>query len=101
MNLKIVNIKKFLRTFIIMIGIVLTLIIMNFSNTYSKSETKYKEEYIGSGETLWSIAENEVKTNPYYKDADIRKVVYEIKEINNINDSNLIIGQKILISTIK
>ena len=35
-----------------------------------------------------------------YKNKDIRDVIYEIKEINNLKDSNLKIGQKILIPQI-
>lgn len=96
MKVKIVNKKKFIRSLIIVIAlIVLTLLRIN--NTYSKTEISYKEDYILKGDTLWSIAESEINTNQYYKNKDIRDVMFEIKKINNLPDGNLTIGQKILI----
>ena len=74
--------------------------IVNKNSTYSKSKIAYKEDYILKGDTLWSIAENEINTNEYYKNSDIRDVMYEIKELNNIKNENLEIGQKIIIPNI-
>lgn len=96
MKIKIVNKKKFLRSCILLMGIIIVAI-LGINNTYSKAEITYKEDYIIKGDTLWSIAENEVNTNNYYKNKDIRKVMYEIKELNNIKNENLEIGQKIII----
>lgn len=96
MKIKIVNKKKFLRSCILLMGIIIVAI-FGINNTYSKAEITYKEDYIIKGDTLWSIAENEVNTNNYYKNKDIRKVMYEIKELNNIKNENLEIGQKIII----
>ncbi|MCI8760552.1 MAG: LysM peptidoglycan-binding domain-containing protein [Clostridia bacterium] len=96
MKIKIVNKKKFLRSCILLMGIIIVAV-LGINNTYSKAEITYKEDYIIKGDTLWSIAENEVNTNNYYKNKDIRKVMYEIKELNNIKNENLEIGQKIII----
>ena len=64
--MKIVNVKKFIRT--ISILVILTLIIILFSNkTYSKVDTKYKEESIILGDTLWSISQEESKNNKYFE----------------------------------
>ncbi len=96
MKLKIVNKKKFIRSLIIIIGLTI-LTLLGIHTTYSKTEISYKEDYILKGDTLWSIAESEINTNKYYRDRDIRDVMFEIKKINNLPDENLIIGQKILV----
>lgn len=99
MKLKIVNIKKFVTSIMIMLGII-TLIYMVFSNkSYSKTEEKYKTEIIVSGDTIWEIAKNEKDTNEYYKNKDIRYIAYDIQNINNLSNSNLIEEQEILIPT--
>ena len=79
---------------------IIILSILGINSTYSKSKIAYKEDYILKGDTLWSIAENEINTNEYYKNSDIRDVMYEIKELNNIKNENLEIGQKIIIPNI-
>lgn len=99
MKIKIVNKKKFIRSLIILLTLVI-LALLGINNTYSKTEVAYKEDYIIKGDTLWSIAENEINTNEYYKNKDIREVMYEIKQLNNIKNENLEIGQKILIPNI-
>lgn len=97
--MKIVNKKKFIRSFIIVTISVIILLFIGLNNTYSKGETKYKEEYIYAGDTLWSIAEREAKNNNYYENKDVRNIIIEIKEINHIESGNLKIGQKIKIPT--
>lgn len=96
MKIKIVNKRKFIRSFVLLVGILLTLLGINH-NTYSNTEIAYKEDYVIKGDTLWSIAENQIHTNPYYKNKDIREVMYEIKQVNHIQNENLEIGQKIRI----
>ena len=53
--MKIVNKKKFIRTMSILIILISSLILFA-KNTYSKGEIVYREDYIYSGDTLWSIA---------------------------------------------
>lgn len=96
MKIKIVDKKKFIRSFILIISIIF-LILLGINHTYSKTEVSYKEDYILKGDTLWSIAENEINTNKYYQNKDIRDVISDIKEINHLQDGNLTIGQKIVI----
>lgn len=98
--MKIVNFKKFRRTVLILVTIITLLIIILGKNTYSKGETSYKSEFIISGDTLWSIAEKESKSNKYYEDKDIRYIIYDLKQINNLTDSNLKEGQEIKIPTL-
>ena len=47
---------------------------------------------VQSGDTLWSIAEeyNDSKT-------DIRKLIYEISDLNDLEDAHIYIGQQLLI----
>lgn len=99
MKLKIVNMKKFIRSLIIAMLSIVFLLFVGLSNTYSKGEVRYREQYIYEGDTLWSIAEQELKENKYYENQDIRNIVNEIKNINNIDSGNLKIGQKIQIPT--
>ena len=96
--MKIVNVKKFIRTMSILV--ILILIILLFSNkTYSKVDTKYKEESIILGDTLWSISQQEAKNNKYFENKDIREIVSEIKRINKLDNLDLKEGQKLLIPT--
>lgn len=98
--MKIVNKVKFLRTIIILGAIIIALIIFS-NNTYSKVEINYKENYIYSGDTLWNIAEYELKNNKYFENKDIRDIIYELKNINNLSSSELYVGQKIKIPVYK
>ena len=96
--MKIVNVKKFIRTMSILV--ILILIIILFSNkTYSKVDTKYKEESIILGDTLWSISQEEAKSNKYFENKDIREIVSKIKRINKLDNLVLREGQKLLIPT--
>lgn len=96
--MKIVNVKKFIRT--ISILVILILIIILFTNkTYSKVDTKYKEESIILGDTLWSISQEEAKNNKYFENKDIREIVSEIKRINKLDNLDLKEGKKLLIPT--
>ena len=80
--------------------VILILIIILFSNkTYSKVDTKYKEESIILGDTLWSISQQEAKNNKYFENKDIREIVSEIKRINKLDNLDLKEGQKLLIPT--
>ena len=96
--MKIVNVKKFIRT-ISILGILILIIILFSNKTYSKVDTKYKEESIILGDTLWSISQEESKNNKYFENKDIREIVSEIKRINKLDNLDLKEGQKLLIPT--
>ena len=98
--MKIVNKIKFIKSIlIILLAIICFSLILNKSS-FSFEETKYKSLIISNGDTLWSIAKEEKNNNDYFKNKDIRDVVYELKCINNLNDSNLKIGEKLIIPNI-
>lgn len=97
--MKIVNKKKFVRTMSILV--ILTSSLVLFAKSYSKGEIVYKENYIYSGDTLWSIAKSEIKNNAYFKSKDIREVVNELETINNLGNTVLIEGEKIKIPIYK
>lgn len=94
--MKIVNKRKFIRSNVILMILVGTIIIFA-TNAYSNVETKYKEEYIYAGDTLWSIAKDELENNKYFEGKDIRYVVDELKKVNNLSSSNLSEGDKLKI----
>lgn len=99
--MRITNMKKFIRG-IVLIVIIPFAIIAIFSNNIALShgEVQYKEHYIDVGETLWEIANSEKKENEYYMNKDVRKIIKDIKQINNLNSSALKVGQKLEIPTI-
>lgn len=100
MKLKIVNLSKFIRSSVIILGIItcVSLFINNIS--FSHTEKTYKTIYVSNGDTLWSIAKEEKDSNSYYTNKDVRDIVKNIKGINKISNSNLSIGQKLLIPCI-
>ncbi len=98
--MKVVNKGKFIRTISIIIIIIGALIVFS-KNTYSKVEISFKEDYVYSGDTLWSIAEQQISNNKYFENKDIREVVSELKNINNLSNSILDEGEKIKIPIYK
>lgn len=67
-----------------------------FKPKQEKYEYEFKEYTISKGERLWDIAKTEIANNTYYNNEDIRQVVYEIKQDNNIK-STIYPGQVIKI----
>ena len=92
-----VNIKCIL---LIALVIILINLITSVNKSYSKVEIEYKTEYASCGDTLWSIAKRERENNKYYQDKDVREIIYDLKKINNLSNSNLIEGQEIKIPKI-
>ncbi len=88
MKIKIVNKRKFARAIIILVISILIIFVFAIKS-YSAVEIKYKEKYICNGDTLWSIAKEEITNNEYFKDKDIREVIYELRKINNLNALSL------------
>ncbi len=102
-NIKIVNMKKFIRSIIIVFGIVIAIIFFGTKETLShneKEQINYESIYVTQGDTLWNIATDQQKTNPYYQNKDVRFVVSEIRKINNLSNANLKIGQELRIPVI-
>ena len=95
---KVKSIKKIIRILILII--IIANVIFAINKSYSKVEVKYELEYASFGDTLWSIAEKESKNNKYYKNKDIRYIVYDLKQVNNLSSSDLKEGQEIKIPNI-
>ena len=73
--MRIVNKTKFIRSNVIL-AILISSIVIFATKTYSNVETKYKEEYVCTGDTLWSIAQEELENNKYFEGKDIRYYKY-------------------------
>lgn len=98
--MRIVNMKKFVRSVSITIGLVMFIIIMLTNISFSHTEIKYKEIAVSSGDTLWAIAKYEKDNNIYFENKGIRDIIDEIKFVNKLDSSNLSIGDKLNIPTI-
>lgn len=96
MRIRITDFNKFTRSIILLLFIIVLLIVLS-NNAFSHEETKYKTIYVSSGDTIWSIAKDEIKENNFFKNKSTREVVYQIQSINNLSSSNLYIGQKLMI----
>ncbi len=93
------NKKKFIRAIILITGIAIGLVLLMTSKTFSHQELKYKNISVIAGDTLWDIAKEEQLYNDYYKDYDIRDIMADIKQINNLESSSLKVAQKLEIPT--
>lgn len=92
---KIVNKKRFI-SFLLLTFIVIITIIFVFARTSKVYSSTYKENYIAiiikEGDTLWDIA---IKNTP--EKYDIRQMVYEIIEFNQMEDAYIYPGDLIKI----
>ena len=88
--MRIVNRKKFIRSVSILIFLLVGL--FNISVAKSNKEMEIIDYTIVPGQTLWSIAR---EYTPNSK--DIRDTIHEIKDLNNMQDSNIYAGQTIKI----
>lgn len=95
--MKIVNLKNFIRSIIIIWMFIFILSLVCAKSTLSHKETEYKKMYVAKGDTLWSIAENLQSNNDYYKGKDIRYIISNIKHINNLESCNLFIDQELIV----
>lgn len=85
-RLRVVSKTRFI-TFITILIIFLGTItggILKFDRAYSTTYIKWEEVVVRSGDTLWNIAK---ANNP--KNYDVRKVIYEIMEFNNMKDARI------------
>jgi len=98
--MKIVNFKKFLKSISLILLFIGIFSILFAQDTFSHKETEYVSIYVCSGDTLWSIAEELQKNNEYYENMDIRDIIYDIKNINNLESSNIYENQELMIPII-
>ena len=99
MRLKVINKKKVLRNVIILLGVLISFLLIN-NNAFSHQKAEYKLVYVSNGDTLWNIAKQEQEKNKYYEGKDIREIMENIKQVNNLSNSSLKTEQKLNIPTI-
>lgn len=80
--------KKRFYIFIIIMTIIFSSMFLA-SSVYGYEEKEYDIVTVKTGDTLWTIADN------YNRSGDIRKLIYRIKKVNNL-DSSLIYSGDIL-----
>lgn len=97
--MKIINIKKFVRSVVILLIIIVGISLIITKTTYSHGEKGYKSICVADGDTLWSIAVSESNSNSYYKNKDIRYIINNITKENNLNSNIIQINQKLVIPT--
>ena len=75
--------------------LILSLLITVFYSLISFSENtdNFRKHEIKKGESLWSIAAKYHNPNS----VDLRKIIYEIKNLNNIDSAVITPGEKIII----
>lgn len=86
--------KKHLKTsislllFLLIISISISMVSSYYKNKTQNKTISYEEVVVKKGDTIWNIS---IKYTP--KDKDVRKTVYEIRKINNLNDCIIFPGQ--------
>lgn len=95
--MKIKNLKKFIRGILIILVIILILSLIFVKSTLSYTTPKYKTICVKTGDTLWSIALDMQENNSYYQGKDVRYIIGELKEINNMNNSIVYVNQELKI----
>lgn len=95
--MKIVNLKKFIRSICLILGIIFVLSLIWAKDILSHKELEYSKLYVCKGDTLWTIAKDLQINNDYYKNKDIRYIISNIKSINNLESSTLYVDQKLMI----
>lgn len=87
---------KSMPRFIISMSIIFIVIFSIFNGVFgvvfSHEKPTYEKVIVAKGDTLWSIAQA--------IDGNINENIFEIKKINNLNNSDIYIGQELLIPTI-
>ena len=80
---------KTMRNNVIILTIAICMLHLLFTNIFASKELDTKEYVVMRGETLWSIAEGLYSE----ENSDIQKIVYDIKDVNNMSESIVYEGQ--------
>lgn len=90
---KVTDIKRFKRFMFMSILFISILVFTSMTtlNAYSKDIPKFNYIMVEEGDTIWSIASD------YDYNEDIRKTVYEISKLNNIQNASIYPGDVIKI----
>ena len=92
-----INLSKFIRTIIIVIGITIFITFIATKSIYSYMSPEEKIIYVQPGDSLWSVAKFAKDNSSYYKDMSIKEVIYDIKDNNNLSSNSIIEGQELKI----
>ena len=95
--MRIKNKKKFKRAIFIVVFLSILGIILLSNQTLSHGKVKTKTISVSNGETLWTIAGRELEENNFYENKSIREVIYNIKSVNNLENSYIYEGQELII----
>ena len=98
--MKIVNLKRFSMFVIGVILMIILFISILDTKSLSRTEINYIEFTVSSNDTLWKIANIVKENNINYNNKDVREIIFEIKQINNLKNSNLYNNQVITIPEI-
>lgn len=98
--MKIKNVKKFIRSILIILGIAIAITLLISKVTLSHKEVEYKTIYVSEGDTLWNIAKSNQVNNEYYKNKDVRFIINDLIKINNLDSSNINVNQELMIPII-
>lgn len=99
--MKIVNYRKFITSIALSTVVLLLALLTLFSSVSAYTTPNYSSVYVEYGDTLWSISEIQSNTNLYYQGKDIRYIVKDIRDINNLTSCSIQPGQELLIPTYK
>ncbi|HOM02720.1 MAG TPA: LysM peptidoglycan-binding domain-containing protein [Acetivibrio sp.] len=83
--------KRRFFTFVFLVLMGMTAVINGATRTYGYREPSYETIIVRQGDTLWGIAEN------YNKRGDIRKYIYDVMVLNNLEDCQIIEGMELKI----
>ena len=76
----------------VLIAILLTVVTaLSIGASASDEDREYISHIVQPEDTLWELAEE------YGPEGDIRKTIYDIKRLNQLDSSELIVGTRILI----
>ena len=87
--MRIKNMKRFILSLTILFIIISFLCSMITTKVFSYTAPEYEKIIISEGDTLWSIASS--------LNGNINENIYEIKKINELNNSFIYVGQELLI----
>lgn len=98
MKKKSISFNKLVLTSAVVIIFVMSFFIFNAAASTPKANIAMEDEvvtYVGSGDTLWSIAKN------YYEDvSDVGYIVYLIMDRNNLESSTIHPGQTLILPSL-
>ncbi len=85
---KLHNKRRFIIAICIILSVIISTTLLVTRRPEGKADEIYKEIIIHPGDTLWDIA-----IEHFDGSYDVRKVIYDIKKLNDMSSSELSVGQ--------